>query len=591
MSGMSKILIVDDDSSFVYRLSEVLAAYGQFEVLTVTERGEEITALEKQAISIVIVDIDADCIDGYDFLSRMSTEYAHVQCVVMTRTEHHEIREIAECSHIDSLFLYLSKPVNLKKIGGVILEALFRQDENNFAQGISSCKIMYLFKAEKKTARLYVQFGNKKQGILDIEDGQLINAYCENKEGVEAALEILNWPPLGFTIAELTDKNRVLRITADDLKTIQARVRLHSEPTPQEGNNLFGSYGSDDKIKLFIIDDSRMMRRVIANIFEDDETVEVIGEASNGEEALQIMPQLKPDVVTLDVQMPVMDGLTSLKHMMIQVPTPTVMLSAYTREGSVVTYDALKYGAVDFVAKPAKTGGLDLREQTREISKKVHLAAAVEIEALKYIRAIPKGKDTVYPDRINCETLVAIGAAEGGYGALLKVIPHLSREVSAAYFVILYANPEYVDSFVDYLDGYCPLSVQRAQHNGVVEGGICYLASGSEYLTIHESDQGLVQHLSAAPFASQRGSVNMLMFSVAEVKQVGSLGIVLSGLGGDGAEGLAEILRTGGRGIIQEPSSSLYKEMPQCSMKNCRTAQLINDIEIASAISNLLVDN
>ena len=587
MSGMSKILIVDDDSSFVYQLSEVLVSYGQFEVLTATSRGEEIAALEKQAISIVVVDIDAGCIDGYAFLARMSTEFPHVQCVVMTRTEHREIRKISECLHRDSLFIYLYKPANLKRIGGAILEALHRQDENDFAQGISPCKVLYLFKAEKKTARLYVKFGIKKQGILDIDQGLLINAYCENMEGEEAALEILSWPPLGFILAELTGKNRVQNITPEELSAIQVKVQLQSEDVPPEHHNLFGGQGAGGRIKLFIIDDSRMMRKVIARIFEDDDTVEVIGEASNGEEALQIMPQLKPDVVTLDVQMPVMDGLTSLKHMMIQVPTPTVMLSAYTREGSVVTYDALKYGAVDFVAKPAKTGGLDLREQTREISKKVHLAAAVELEALKYIRAIPKDKGSE-PLQLNCETLVAIGAAEGGYGALLKVIPHLSRKVAAAYFVILYARPEHVDSFVDYLDDYCPLRVQRAQHNGTVEGGVCYLASGSEYLTIHETDDALVQHLSAAPFASQRGSVNMLMFSIAEVRKAASLGIVLSGLGSDGAEGLAEILRVGGKGIIQDPTSSLYKEMPQCSRENCRTAQIINDIEIPAAISTLL---
>ncbi len=132
------------------------------------------------------------------------------------------------------------------------------------------------------------------------------------------------------------------------------------------------------KIKLFIVDDSAMMRKVITNIFADNDRIEVVGEAANGVDALQIMPQVKPDVVTLDVQMPIMDGLSTLKRMMIQIPTPTVMLSAYTKGGSRVTYDALKYGAVDFVAKPSKTSDPDLQEQYDELINKVYLAADVD---------------------------------------------------------------------------------------------------------------------------------------------------------------------------------------------------------------------
>lgn len=340
--------------------------------------------------------------------------------------------------------------------------------------------------------------------------------------------------------------------------------------------------------KLFIIDDSKMMRNIIADIFAEDELIEVIGEAADGEEALQILPQVNADVVTLDVQMPVMDGLTTLKHMMIQAPVPTVMLSAYTQEGAAVTFDALKYGAVDFVAKPSNVDDLDLGEQAREVARKVHLAVGVEIEAVRYIRAIRKNENKKQAAKVDCRTIVAIGAGEGGYGTLLKIIPHLSPELSAAYLVVLYASPRHVDAFVSYLNNHCAIEVKRAANNDPVEGGVCYLASGEEYLTVHQGDGCNVLHVCPPPFVTQKGSINMLMFSVAEIMQNRSSGIILSGMGNDGEEGLEEIIRVGGKPLVQDPRGCLYREMPEAALERCKSARVIADTKIAAAVHELL---
>ena len=340
--------------------------------------------------------------------------------------------------------------------------------------------------------------------------------------------------------------------------------------------------------KLFIIDDSKMMRKIIAEIFAEDERIEVIGEAADGREALQILPQVKADVVTLDVQMPVMDGLTTLKHMMIQAPVPTVMLSSYTQEGAAVTFDALKYGAVDFVGKPSKAADLDLEEQSREIARKVHLAADVKIEAARYIRVGRKNKNTKQVAKVDCRTIVAVGAAEGGYGTLLKIIPQLSPDLSAAYLVVLYAAPRHVDAFVDYLDKHSVIKVKRAINNDPVKGGVCYLASGEEYLTLHRKEGCKVLHVRPAPFAGRKGSINMLMFSVAESMQNRSLGIILSGLNNDGEEGLEEIIRIGGKALVQDPGGCLYREMPGAALQRCGSARVIADTRIAAAVHTLL---
>ncbi|MCI5144674.1 MAG: response regulator [Candidatus Electrothrix sp. AR3] len=339
---------------------------------------------------------------------------------------------------------------------------------------------------------------------------------------------------------------------------------------------------------MFIVDDSRMMRKVIANIFKNDPVVKVVGEAENGEEALQLIPQLKPDVITLDVEMPVMDGLKTIKHLMIQSPTPTVMLSSMTQDGAVVTFDALKYGAVDFVAKPSRNRDIDLAEQTRDIARKVHLASEVELEAVRYVRAVSREKETPFSKGTKCEKIVVLGAAEGGYGALLKILPHLSADFRAAYLVMFYVPSNHMDPFVDYMNRFSPLTVKRATHDIVLEAGVCYFASGEEYLTIHERDNGLVLHLSSAPFVSQRGSINMLFYSAAEIMKDELVAVVLSGMGEDGMEGMAEILRVGGAGIIQDPAGCLYRDMPGSVAAHCREAIVLSDTEISSTINGIL---
>ena len=584
---MSRILIVDDDFIFVNELKQVLAAYNQFKVLSATQEGEANTALQNETVAIVVLNIDAPHIDGIEFLGLLSSSHPGTLCIVLSKYEHAVVKEVKKIPLRDSIFLYMKKPSNLKQIGGAILEALHCLDERDYTQGILVSKLLYLVEAATKTCRLNIKFGSKKQATFDILEGALINAAFGSLEGTAAASEILSWPPSSFIVTELPPEYEE-RINMDDVNTIRVNIRLKRKTGLLSPAAVAEKFDLSKKIKLFIVDDSAMMRKVITNIFADNERIEVVGEAANGVDALQIMPQVKPDVVTLDVQMPIMDGLSTLKRMMIQIPTPTVMLSAYTKGGSRVTYDALKYGAVDFVAKPSKTSDTDLQEQYDELINKVYLAADVDFEAVRYIRAARRNKDVADNKAVNCETIVGIGAAEGSYGTLLKIIPHLSPDLPAAYLVMLYEVPEYVDAFVDYLSELCSLKVQRAVNNESVQGGVCYLASGEEYLTVHAGDNGFVQHLSPAPFAGLRGSINMMFFSMAELMGNHSMAMIVSGLGEDGFEGMREISRVGGKGIVQEPATCLYKEMPESVIKHCEVDKITTDSKMAKVVNAML---
>ena len=342
-----------------------------------------------------------------------------------------------------------------------------------------------------------------------------------------------------------------------------------------------------DRIKLLIVDDSKIMRQVIAKIFETDDLIQVVGEASNGKEALEIIPQLNPDVITLDINMPVMDGLTTLKHVMIKHPTPVVMLSTLTKEGATMTFDTLKYGAVDFIHKPSNQHPESLGEQCQAVLKKVVLAANVRIGTMKYIRTRSKSPEpgANEGERV-CKYICAMGASEGGYGTLLKIIPQLNPELPAAILVVLYETSRNVDAFASYLDDNSKLKVRRAVDGEYVEAGSCYLVSGKQYVTLHEFYGEYSLAINTAPFTIHKGGINMLMFSIAEVMKEHGMGVLLSGSGQDGSEGLSEIIRMGGTAIVQDPKNCLYKEMPTSAITHCKTVDAVMpDTSIAAEIS------
>ena len=341
---------------------------------------------------------------------------------------------------------------------------------------------------------------------------------------------------------------------------------------------------SQAPIRLMIVDDSRLIRTVVRQMFDAEGQVQVVGEAANGREALEMLPALAPDVVTLDIKMPEMDGLTTLKHIMIKRPTPTVMISALTREGATETFDALRFGAIDFMPKPSQRDDTNLEDQEREIKRKVKLAAGIKMDNVRLLRTRP-ANGAVPATAI--ERCVVLGASEGGYGTLLKIIPQLNPQWPAAYLAVLYAADAHIDAFTNYLDHHSSLQVRRAVDGTVLQAGNCYLASGAEYVTTVEEDGRIALRVHPSPFPERRGAINMLMLSLSEVTAARTVAVVLTGKDEDGAEGAAEIARVGGDVMIQDPKTCLFKEMALAAIRQCRSGRRLNDSEIAPAIKTL----
>ena len=341
----------------------------------------------------------------------------------------------------------------------------------------------------------------------------------------------------------------------------------------------------NNPVKTLVVDDSKLIRKVLCRVFEESESVKVVGEAGNGKEALEMVHSLNPDVITLDVNMPVMDGLTALKHIMIKYPRPTVMVSSLTREGAAVTFDALKYGAIDFIHKPSKVKRKNLEEQYRDMIKKITLAAEVEIDSIRLIRS-KKSKPAQKAGRQECKYVFAVGTAEGGYGSLLKIIPYLRPALPMAFIIVIHAEPRYVDAFARYLNANSLFNVKRAVDGDHIEAGICYIAAGTEYVSLDSAENGNVIHIMTSEWPKRKGAVNFLMSSLARTMKGRSVGVILTGSGNDGINGIRAINMAGGGAIVQKPGSCLCREMPESIIDNCNVNMVIADNKLADKLNS-----
>jgi two-component system, chemotaxis family, protein-glutamate methylesterase/glutaminase len=341
-------------------------------------------------------------------------------------------------------------------------------------------------------------------------------------------------------------------------------------------------------INILIVDDSAFIRKAIRSIFAADPDLHVIGEAENGRQALEQIPDLNPDIVTLDINMPEMDGLTTLKHIMIQYPRPAVMFSTLTKEGARETFDALRYGAVDFLQKPSNRDPRQIEVQKQTIIEKIKTAVAVEMDTVRYLRRTANASVYQEQNSCRCEGIIGLGASEGGYSAFLKIIPQLRPELPVTYLGVLHADDTNIDAFVDYLDEYCAMPILRAQEGAEVMAGVFYLAGGNQHVNLIEVDGHYRFQVSPAPFPERQAAIDQAFISIAELMGENAVGVILTGKGEDGIEGVGEIIRVGGSAIVQTPETCLSKERALAAIARFENQHLAPVQLIGEAINHFI---
>ncbi|MBM9614098.1 response regulator [Desulfobulbus rhabdoformis] len=429
-----------------------------------------------------------------------------------------------------------------------------------------------------------------REGTIYLVEGEIVHAEAGDISGEKAFFAIMGWNQGNFEsiLGQVPDTNSIVQSWQHLLLEACRRQDEDSPTQPLAKTDKDKPFAEieDTRIRVLIVDDSSMMRKALATIFDETNFL-IVGSAANGAEALDLIPSLTPDVITLDVNMPVMDGISTLKRIMIQFPLPTVMVSAMTQDGATITFDALKYGAVDFIPKPSQLSEDDKEEQIRLIREKIQLASKVSINSVRYIRRGRQEKQHIQGET-ELEYVACMVAGEGGYGALLKIVPQLDPNLPAAFLVVLYGATEHVDAFAHYLNQHSQITVQRATNGNAVQPGICYLVSGQEYATIEQSGRDLLLQLTPSSFPNRRGAADILMISLAEKFGPSTVGITLSGASSDGSDGLNELLHSGGKALVQSPETCLLKEMAEAALKKCDRALVIADDEIAAEITRIV---
>ncbi len=314
------------------------------------------------------------------------------------------------------------------------------------------------------------------------------------------------------------------------------------------------------------MDDSAFLRSTIARLLIADPTFAVAGYAADGQEAVDRTLELQPDVITMDVEMPRMDGLQAVQAIMAQRPTPIVMLSVYTRQGAATTIEALAKGAVDFVSKPQRGPADDLDGVREELKQKLlHAARAnprvLGAAALSAQDAPPNEPRVSGPAPRLASKVVVIGASTGGPAALTFLLPSLPANLGAGVLIVQHMPAGFTKALADRLNAVSQMEVREAQAGEPVIEGAVLIAPGSYHMLVGSSRKiGLSLD---PPVHSVRPSVDVLMSSVAAVYGRSAVGVVLTGMGHDGTAGAAEIKAAGGQVIVQDAASSVIAGMPE----------------------------
>jgi two-component system chemotaxis response regulator CheB len=328
------------------------------------------------------------------------------------------------------------------------------------------------------------------------------------------------------------------------------------------------------KARVLIVDDSMLIRRLVTDALAADSAIDVVGDAANGRIALQKIPLLNPDLVTLDIEMPEMDGLAMLRELRKTYPRlPVIMFSALTERGAADTLEALHIGASDYVTKPSSAAGKaaaqerirdDLVPKIRSLCR-VGASGVIAAPSAPRERPAPAmapiARPAIHEDQR--ADAIAMGLSTGGPNALAEILSALSADFPAPIMVVQHMPNLFTRFLADRLNGQTPLTVVEAADGQAIERGTVYVAPGDFHLTVQRRGGEVVSVLGQEPPRhSHRPAADVLFRSVAEVYGARALGLVLTGIGEDGLRGSEDIHRAGGRVLVQDEATSLVWEMP-----------------------------
>ena len=358
-------------------------------------------------------------------------------------------------------------------------------------------------------------------------------------------------------------------------------------------------------INVLVCDDSALMRRSISKIIESDRRLHVVATARDGNDAVEKARELQPDVVTMDINMPGMDGISAMQIIVDEKIAPVLMVSSLTEEGAVATFESLALGAFDYVAKPGGTVSCNMEKAAREIigkikaatkkgttgrlqkhkvgrpKKKVGTNRTKRLNPLRKSRLTARVKETKGPGF----KAVALGISTGGPKTIMEVLPLLPADFPAAVFLVQHMPEAFTASFAKRIDASSHMHCVLARAGIVVETGVIYLAHGGQHMTMYKKSSGaVVIRTPRRPEHTFMPSVDVMMSSVLDAFGVDTIGVLMTGMGDDGADSMVNIKNTSGQTIVESDETAIVFGMPQAAINRGGAAVVVPSWDIAEEI-------
>jgi two-component system chemotaxis response regulator CheB len=333
-----------------------------------------------------------------------------------------------------------------------------------------------------------------------------------------------------------------------------------------------------DTIRVLVVDDSALMRKLIPAVLLRDPSIEVVGTAMDGEFALKKIEELKPDVVTLDLEMPRMDGLETLRTIMRRAPLPVILFSTHSKEGAYSTMKALALGAVDFIAKPTDAGAGNLENIADQLIDKIKVARRAAGRRLPPAPVVldPPAQQKIARVSLPPSRIIAIGISTGGPNALQFVLSQLAADFSASILVVQHMPEGFTEMLARRLDDCCALSVQEAKSGDLLLAGRALICPGNRHMMVRRMARGDTAVLSdGVPVNGHRPSVDVLFHSVAQEFGPSAVGVLMTGMGDDGADGLGAIKQAGGMTVAQSEDTCVVSGMPRAAITKGYAAKIV----------------
>ncbi|MGC2420898.1 MAG: chemotaxis response regulator protein-glutamate methylesterase [Candidatus Acidiferrales bacterium] len=348
------------------------------------------------------------------------------------------------------------------------------------------------------------------------------------------------------------------------------------------------------KIRVLVVDDSAFMCKVLQEIINSDPQLEVVGQGRDGRDAVAMAEALRPDVITMDINMPHLDGLQATELIMSQQPRPIVVVSSESREGAASTLKALELGAIDFVPKPSSGIDLDMKNVREELSRKIKMAAKVRVVRTATRSKLPVPRAPLPPAATHTSSaalasqgggkfpIVVIAASTGGPAAVMRVVAGLPAEFAAATILVLHMPETFTKQFTVQLAEIAPLPVKEAEALEPIQPGMIYLCPGSRHLRLTAA--GRISLDPGPRMGGYRPSADMAFESIAEYARALAVGVVLTGMGNDAARGAKAVRDAGGYVLAQDEATSMIFGMPAEAIKTGAVHEVLGLGDISAAI-------